>query len=272
MVVAAAVIGACLVLYNTIDRLHRRRGHAARAGAPPDEGEAPLGKEGGFKLVISERYLLLMALMMLVANLVNTTGEYILTATVEQYAIAEVPDDAFAELGDQAARAAAIKDARRAVGTEFYGDFYGLVNLVGFLLQSFAVSRIFKYLGVRIALFFLPVIAFGGYLAIGLVGGLAVLRVSKTAENSVDYSLQNTVRQALFLPTSREAKYKAKAAIDTFFVRFGDAVSALLVAAGVRGLAMGTRGFALANVALVAVWLVIAAGIARRHKQLSPDG
>jgi ATP:ADP antiporter, AAA family len=36
----------------------------------------------------------------------------------------------------------------------------------------------------------------------------------------------NTVRQALYLLTSREAKYKAKAAIDTFVVRAGDMLQA----------------------------------------------
>ena len=51
---------------------------------------------------------------------------------------------------------------------------------------------------------------------------LAVVRIGKILENGTDYSIQNTVRQALFLPTSREAKYKAKAAIDTFCTRLGD--------------------------------------------------
>ena len=41
-----------------------------------------------------------------------------------------------------------------------------------------------------------------------------LIAVAKTVENSADYSLHNTVRQALFLPTSRDAKYKAKAAIE----------------------------------------------------------
>jgi hypothetical protein len=53
-----------------------------------------------------------------------------------------------------------------------------------------------------------------------------IVRVGKVLENSTDYSIQNTLRQALFLPTTREAKYKAKAAIDTFFTRAGDVVSA----------------------------------------------
>ena len=54
---------------------------------------------------------------------------------------------------------------------------------------------------------------------------LAVVRIGKILENSTDYSIQNTIRQALFLPTSREAKYKAKAAIDTFCTRLGDVLS-----------------------------------------------
>ena len=44
----------------------------------------------------------------------------------------------------------------------------------------------------------------------------------KVADNSLDYSLGNTTKQALWLPTSREAKYKAKQAVDSFFVRAGD--------------------------------------------------
>jgi ATP/ADP translocase len=44
----------------------------------------------------------------------------------------------------------------------------------------------------------------------------------KIAENSTDYSVMNTAKQMIWLPTTREEKYKAKQAIDTFFVRTGD--------------------------------------------------
>ena len=65
--------------------------------------------------------------------------------------------------------------------------------------------------------------------------------MAKILENSTDYSIQNTTRQALFLPTSREAKYKAKQAIDSFFVRFGDMLQALVVFVGDQGLAHPRR-------------------------------
>ena len=48
----------------------------------------------------------------------------------------------------------------------------------------------------------------------------------KVADNSIDYSLGNTTKQALWLNTSREAKYKAKQAVDSFFVRGGDVIQA----------------------------------------------
>ncbi|HWV93413.1 MAG TPA: Npt1/Npt2 family nucleotide transporter, partial [Vicinamibacterales bacterium] len=83
-----------------------------------------------------------------------------------------------------------------------------------------------------------------------------------------DYSVQNTTRQALFLPTSREAKYKAKQAIDAFFVRFGDMLQAGVVYVGVQ-LALSVRGFAIVNMVLVGVWLLIVVGIRREHQKLT---
>ena len=81
--------------------------------------------------------------------------------------------------------------------------------------------------------------------------------------------MQNTVRQTLFLPTDRAVKYKAKAAIDTFVVRAGDTLSALVVWVGIHLLGLSARGLAATNIALVAVWLVIAYSIARRYRTIS---
>ena len=49
---------------------------------------------------------------------------------------------------------------------------------------------------------------------------------ARVAESTLDYSLSNTTRQALWLVTSPEAKYKAKQVIDTFVMRAGDSLSA----------------------------------------------
>ena len=69
MLVAIAGLLLSVVLVQMVDA--RRE----RSGDPPSE---PLSRKGGFGLVLSNRYLLLIALMVLTFNLVNSLGEYIL--------------------------------------------------------------------------------------------------------------------------------------------------------------------------------------------------
>ena len=88
-----------------------------------------------------------------------------------------------------------------------------------------------------------------------------MVRWIKTAENATDYSIMNTARQLLWLPTTREEKYKAKQAIDTFFVRGGDVLSAVVVYVGSRMLQLTVEQFAIVNIALTLVWIGVALAI-----------
>ncbi|MEO7096422.1 MAG: Npt1/Npt2 family nucleotide transporter, partial [Polyangiales bacterium] len=258
MLVAAGILGGCLVLFNFINRNHAAKAVDGAKAKKDDEG--PTTGAGGFTLIMKDRYLLLIGVMVLIANLVNSMGEFLLSTAAAEHAAALVPG---------ASNDPAVEDARREIIKAFYGDFFFWVNLVGFLIQAFLVSRIIRWIGVRGALFIMPIVAFGTYGAIALIGGLMITRTMKVAENSTDYSLHNTVRQALFLPTSRAAKYKAKAAIDVFFVRFGDTLSAIIVGVGLHSLDIGVRGLAMVNVGMCAIWILIVIGIARRHRELA---
>jgi AAA family ATP:ADP antiporter len=246
MPVAAGILLVAAVVFNLIEYVHDKQGNNSFAEQPPSG-------EGGFKLILHDRYLLLIACMLLVLNLVNTTGEFVLSSVIRSHAEAVYPTD---------------EAARRELIKAFYSDFFFWVNVLSFLLQAFVVSRVLDRIGVRRALFVLPLVAFGVYTLIGLVGGIALVRIAKITENGLDYSLQNTVRQALFLRTSRVVKYKAKAAIDTFFVRAGDTLSAVVVGVGIHQLSLGARAIALVNVGLVLVWLTIAVGIAHQYSLL----
>ena len=259
MLVAAGILAVSLVLTNGVER--REQARKARiehsAGAQQVGEDEPLKEGGAFALVFRSRYLLLIALLMLVLNWVNTTGEYILGRTVLAAAEEAVASGTARGLSEE-----------EYIG-EFYAEFFTVVNLVGLLLQLFVVSRVLKYLGVGAAIMILPLIALGGYLIAAFYPVLAMVRWAKTAENAADYSVQNTVRQVLFLPTTREQKYKAKQAIDTFFVRAGDVLSAVVVFAGTTWLAFSAQSFAVFNVALVIIWLILAILIGRHYKRLT---
>lgn len=255
---AAVLLVGCLALFNTVEVLHAREPTQARISREPVSGA------GGFALLLRDRYLMLIAALVLVAALVKTTGEFVLSSAATGHAAALVPPTAHAELHGTA-RTLAIAADRREVIKAFYSSFFFWVNLGGFVIQAFVVSRVMHKLGIRAALYIMPLVVLGAYSAIALVGGVALIRVAKATENATEYSMQNTVRQSLFLRTERAVKYKAKAAIDTFVVRAGDTLSALVVWCGIHLLGATARGFAVSNIALVAVWLAITAAIARRH-------
>ena len=257
MLGAAALLGLCLVVTNVINHRERARPPKPDGSAAQPVVDAPVRGRSGFALVFTDRYLLLIGVLMLVYNLVNTNGEYILGKTVlTLYTNAH------------GAASAGGLDAKKVIG-EFYGNFFTVVNTVSALIQAFVVSRVLKYFGMRTALLVLPAVALIGYVSMAFIPLLSLIRTVKVAENSIDYSLQNTARNALYLPTSREAKYKAKQANDTFFVRFGDVLSAGLVFAGTTWLGFGPKQFALVNVALIAIWLVLAVVIGRLFQKLS---
>ena len=216
--------------------------------------QAKLGSQGGFELVLKDKYLLWIAVLIVLLNIVNTTGGYVLNKLI----VAE----AAARFGD----APVDVSASRQFVTAFSGSIIATVNLVGFLLQLFVTSRVIRLMGVRGALFILPVLALINYSIIAVAPILAVVRIGKILENSTDYSIQNTLRQALFLPTSREAKYKAKAAIDTFFTRTGDVLSAGFVFLG-TAIGIAVAGFAWLNVGLTLLWIAVARQIAKEHKK-----
>jgi len=114
----------------------------------------------------------------------------------------------------------------------------------------------------------MPLVALGGNTLIAAGAGIGVIRWAKMSENAADYSVMNTGRQMLWLPTKREEKYKAKQAIDTFFVRAGDVLSAALVFAATAA-AIPARGMAVVNLGLVVAWLFVIFALVRRNRSLT---
>jgi AAA family ATP:ADP antiporter len=256
MLIAGAILLVCigLVVYIHVREVRKTQKEKAE-GLPGAEEKArvqgqPLKPGGGFRLILDSRYLLMIALMIGIYNFVNATGEYIITDVQTQASL----------------QAAAISgaDMQKSIHTAFM-NYQFLTNVIALVIQLFLVSRIFKRVGVAGALFVLPLIALGGYGLISFGALLVVIQWVKALENGTDYSLQNTTKAALFLVTPREEKYKAKAAIDTFFVRGGDTISAVAILVGTQLLALKIERYALLNVLGVVVWIFLCIVILREY-------
>ena len=241
--ISTLLLAASVVIYLRISkRDDQRRGTPAPV----------LSAAGGFRLVLSNRYLRLVAALVVLLNVVNSTGEYLvarlLTLHVNELALASPAFDKQAYIG------------------AFSGDYQFWVNVAALLIQALVTSRLVKYRGLRGVLLVLPLIALGGYAIVAAGVGFSVVRWIKTAENATDYSVMNTARQLLWLPTTREEKYKAKQAIDTFFVRGGDVLSAGVVALGAGMLHLTVPQFAMVNVVLTIGWIAIAIALGQPRR------
>ena len=249
MLVAIVLLAATvpLVAWTRSSVPSSRRGSVAAASVP----ETNL--LGGFSLIARDRYLLLVALLVVLLNCVSTMGEYLLSSLVVSQAELRVATDPSLDKG-------------QLIG-EFYASFYLAMNVLTVVLQVFLVGRLFRWIGVNGALLVLPLVALIGYGLVVFVPLFALLRAVKICECAGNYSILNTARQALFLPLSTSGKYEGKIAADTFFWRFGDLIPAVIVFVGLNWLGFEAQQFAIVNIGLSLAWLAVTWKLARHSPE-----
>src|SRR5262245_35486556 len=152
MQISAMLLFGSLLLYLLINARETRR-----AVAPG----AALAAGGGFGLVFRSGYLRLVALLIVLLNIVNTTGEYLHASLVKSHA-------------DALAAANAGFNEQAYIGA-FFGNYQFWVNVTALLIQAFVTSRLIKHKGLRGALLALPLIALGGYTIVAAGVGFAVV-------------------------------------------------------------------------------------------------
>jgi ATP:ADP antiporter, AAA family len=238
--IAAAILLVHLGLYGAAERLAR----PGRTDAPAPSADSPANEAiDGLRLVARDSYLRWVGALVILLSVVNTTGEYLLSEAVMTEASA-----ALARAGDVDARAFVA-----AFVHDFYSDFYLYVNVAAIALQAVVVGRLIRVGGIAAALLVLPLLAFFAYGLVATSASLVLIKWVKIAENGSDYSVMNTARSMLFLPTSEEEKWRARQVVDTVVVRFGDVLSFMLVASfGILGLP--PSGLVWVNLLLVLVW------------------
>jgi AAA family ATP:ADP antiporter len=286
---AAGLLSGCLAMTNVISRRvwgkvamdARQRELTAHVQASRLSPEKGVKKESlGFDLLFRHKYIGFIALLVLLLNLVNTNGEYILGSLAVNYGITKTEEAVELaistsepltfenrEFGDPRGPENQEQYQRSVIGS-FYAGFLKWMNLLGMALQLFVVGRLIKYGGIKAGLLWLPIIALGTYALVFFLPVVRYVRIGKTFENASDYSINKTTLQMLFLPTSRDIKYKAKQVVDSFFQRIGDVFSAGLVFLGTAIFSFGPRGFAALNLGFILMWLGLVILIVREHRAI----
>jgi len=252
-------LAACLLLASACisQWVHSREVRCAKTATARAAATEVVGGSAGdaFREVLKERYLLYIAGFSLLFTLVKTNGDYVLARAVEDAANQAV-----------AAGALPASHLQNYIGGVFASLTFW-VDIISLAIQGLVVSRVVKHLGFGAAFCALPIVALGDATLMAAWPVLVAVRIGKTAESATDYSLNNTVRNMLWLPTSRRAKYLAKQATDTFFVRAGDISSAGLIFVTMQ-MGLPPRAVAMSNVILVVAWFMLAGAILRQRATL----
>jgi MFS family permease len=120
-----------------------------------------------------------------------------------------------------------------AVRQTFYISFFGYFNsallVIPFFVQLLMTSNFIKRFGIRLTLLVYPLMLL--LFSFGIAGSPSIpfaLGI-KGSDKSLSFSLNQSVRELLYIPISPEVKYKAKIFIDMFLNRLGKGIGALLL-------------------------------------------
>jgi AAA family ATP:ADP antiporter len=195
----------------------------------------------GFMLVFRSRYLLMIALFVLLMTWISTVIYF--------------------QLGDLISREFDSQAAR----TQAYASIDLATNTFAMLIQLFGTGRFIRRFGVTTALLLNPVIIVVAFVAVVFSPVLLVLGAVQVVRRVSEFAIAKPARDMLFTVVDQQSKYKAKNVIDTVVYRFGDVSSAWLSAAV---LPFGVSGLAVLGIVIAVCWFPIAWLIGRQYENV----
>lgn len=202
----------------------------------------------GARLVSRSSYLLAIVFIVGLYEIVSTILDFQFTSTVAHFLQGE------------------------AIGRQF-SLVFAVTNTVAFLVQLFLTSFVMSRLGVRTALLVLPaaiLVASAGFTALPILWMGCFLN---TADNGFSYSMNQSAKESLYVPTTKNEKYKAKAFIDMFVQRFAKAL-AVLISLGITTVFVefaSVRWLSVVTIPLIIVWIFAASYAGKRFREMTEE-
>jgi ATP:ADP antiporter, AAA family len=248
-------MGVCLGLGALILAVANVAGRRVLAARARDGEEDPAGRDAdghpalaGARLVFRSPYLLSVVTIVGVYEIVSTIMDFQFSATIAHYLDG-------ADIGRHFARV------------------FLITNVVSMIVQLFVTGFVMTHFRLTVALLILPATTLLSSLAFVALPGLWIGSLLNTADNGFSYSVNQSAKEALYTPTSRAEKYRAKAFIDMFVQRFAKtlAVGVSLTVTLVFRDFSSVRWLGLATVALVLGWAAAAHYAGRRFHRMQQE-
>ena len=202
--------------------------HIPVRSLPDDDEPTPQASPLPFRKLIQSRYIVSIALIVGSYEMVSSLVDFQFTSAVSHYLN-----------GD-------------AIGA-YFSSVYMTVNVVAMTVQLLFTGLVLTRLGVTRALLVLP-----GALLLGSVAFLAVPVLFFGAllcifDNGLNYSINQSARESLYVLIRSEARYRAKAYVDILIHRTSKALSVNLTL--LLSTVLSFRWLAIVSICLIVVWI-----------------
>lgn len=242
----------CLFIVHFVSR--QMPGEKKEEIEPPAAKRKPTIRYGkGFRLIRKNRHLLLLCGIMIAAIIVTTLIDFQFNSIVEGHFTESID-------GEVVVR----KDAM----TSFLGTFFMGLLIFSYLLHVLLTNRILKDFGIRTALLIAPVFLLAGSLAVLFLPLIYLIYwgvLIKGADKSLAHSLNQSVRELLYIPVSPDIKYRAKVFIDMFVNKFAKGLGALLLLLFLSVFHLSVVQISLITTVFILLWITFNTMITREY-------
>ncbi|MBC7350547.1 MAG: MFS transporter [Candidatus Aminicenantes bacterium] len=243
LLICPALLLGCLVIvyfYNRFPQKEERVGTAR----PPTGKTARSSPLATWQAIRSNRYLTALTAIVALGMIVTTLIDFQFVSVVGQ---------TFTE-----------QDAR----TSFLGSFLTILLIFSYLMHLLFTGRILRKAGIRAALLIAPAFLLLGSVAIFFIPAAFLIHwavLIKGTDKSLSYSLNQSVRELLYIPVSPEVKYRAKVFIDMFVSKFAKGLSSIILLVGFNLLHFNLRQISLVVIAFILGWILLNLSITREY-------
>ena len=147
--------------------------------------------------------------------------------------------------------------------TAFVANIYGHINVVSLITQFVITKLIMLFANPIYGLLILNFVQTIGTLLMLRSPSLTIISWTIITRYALNYSTGRVLRELIYIPLDREAKYQGKGFIDTVIFRFGDGLSSAVIFGGLKLFSYGTWiDYSILGIMLVQFYVIIrAAGL-----------
>lgn len=197
----------------------------------------------GAKLVFKSKYLLGIAAVLGLYEIVSNVVDFQLAVVVEEQVTSNLERDTF------------------------FGFLGQATSVVSIGVQLFLTSFVMKRYSVKAALLFLPFAILGGTVGFVLLPSLVLVGFMSVSDNALNYSINQSAKESLYTPTSQDAKYKAKSFIDMFIQRAGKVLAVALNLGLTAVVITDVRWLSVAVAILLVAWIAVIRFLGREYEE-----